>query len=421
MVKVFVLSFFAFCLLPPESVGNEGDELAVRAFIQGANELGIKMIKYQLSANPDSNVCVAPLPFSAICLTFAKAGEGNSKTELEKTVLGTSYEHFSQNGEDIHKVIHNAWRELRHDLFNPEKALFLHSYTYTDTSIVFEDSFISYLKSSGARVLRSQLKAQPEKSIRSINKRVKQDTNGVIDKLLTSDDITPFTRLILLNVMGFKAKWKTPFPIEGKGRFNVAGKGQKVRTSFLRDYSCHEFAITEEFSLIYRDYKDSPYYFVAILPKEGDSLSEFITSKASLFLDKSDSSSCVSLIAERIKEKKVPRNSAELFLPAFNVKTKTMNLSPFLKSEGVDEGFTDEAKFPGISKEPFKLGFFAQKNSFKIDKEGTEAYSASSAGGDIFGGLPVRIIFDRPFFYGLLDIETGVFLFMGVVNDPTKN
>jgi serpin B len=66
-----------------------------------------------------------------------------------------------------------------------------------------------------------------------------------------------------------------------------------------------------------------------------------------------------------------------------------------------------------------------QAVSIKVDEKGTEAASATFAGG-VIGGIssgpkpePFQMIIDRPFFFAIGDNETQTILYTGVINDPS--
>ena len=63
-----------------------------------------------------------------------------------------------------------------------------------------------------------------------------------------------------------------------------------------------------------------------------------------------------------------------------------------------------------------------QKAVFRVDEKGTEAAAVTMAVLDkcaaVMGPQPRELYFDRPFVYMILDMETRVPLFVGILDDP---
>jgi serpin B len=62
------------------------------------------------------------------------------------------------------------------------------------------------------------------------------------------------------------------------------------------------------------------------------------------------------------------------------------------------------------------------KTFIRVDELGTEAAAVTSVEVSVTS-MPIsdeQMIFDRPFVYGIIDLESGLPIFLGVMNDPTK-
>ena len=62
------------------------------------------------------------------------------------------------------------------------------------------------------------------------------------------------------------------------------------------------------------------------------------------------------------------------------------------------------------------------KTFIKVDEKGTEAAAVTSVEVK-FTGMPVgvqRVVFDRPFVYGIVDLENGLPLFIGIMENPSE-
>lgn len=62
-----------------------------------------------------------------------------------------------------------------------------------------------------------------------------------------------------------------------------------------------------------------------------------------------------------------------------------------------------------------------QKTFIKVDEKGTEAAAVTSVAPETTS-MPVelpRVVFDRPFVYVIVDVTTGIPLFIGIMENPT--
>jgi serpin B len=60
------------------------------------------------------------------------------------------------------------------------------------------------------------------------------------------------------------------------------------------------------------------------------------------------------------------------------------------------------------------------KTYIKVDEKGTEAAAVTSIGVGATS-MPIelpRLTFDRPFIYGIVDVTTGIPLFIGIMENP---
>jgi serpin B len=62
-----------------------------------------------------------------------------------------------------------------------------------------------------------------------------------------------------------------------------------------------------------------------------------------------------------------------------------------------------------------------QKTYIKVDEKGTEASAVTSVEVETTSMPPElpKIVFDRPFVYGIIDVETGIPLFIGIMENPS--
>jgi serpin B len=260
-----------------------------------------------------------------------------------------------------------------------------------------------------------------------VNALVDRNTKGMIRDIISPDDLTEQSRMILLNTLFFEAKWLYPFPV-GATRptpFHLFGGGTKqVQMMYQKRhfdyYSCEE----DNVHAVVLPYENDRFGLVALMPlkpggdqgqaamksilaKIGDKLDTWLTDpspyETRVYLPKVDLADTTRL-KDPLKALGMP--------------------SPFSFATADFSGMFDYAKNPGD--ERFFIEKVIHKTALKMDEFSTKAAAATAIIGAFGGGIPRQPppenIFraDRPFLVLIRDNRTGLILFMGRINDPGK-
>ena len=247
------------------------------------------------------------------------------------------------------------------------------------------------------------------KAPETVNQWVKDKTKGTIDKIVEKMD--PDLRLYLINAIYFKGQWIEPFQENSTYTGPFAAPSGSVEASFMRRADDIEFIQGKGAVGVVLPYEDERFAFVGLLPAEGQSPRDFI------------------------KE-----TTIEDFLSLINTKqVKYLELSLPKFETGYENQLNDEltALGMGIAFEPWKadftlmnknqtrelyIGEVKHKTYIKIDEKGTEASAVTGVGVKLTS-MPVdvtEVVFDRPFIYAIMDLKTGIPLFIGIMDDPTQ-
>ena len=84
-------------------------------------------------------------------------------------------------------------------------------------------------KTFGALLSEHVTYDEPNVAVRCINAWVARSTDNRIENLVSSGDISPLTRLMIVSTIVFKGHWKIPFESTFQAQFN-----QKWETTFMR-------------------------------------------------------------------------------------------------------------------------------------------------------------------------------------------
>lgn len=241
--------------------------------------------------------------------------------------------------------------------------------------------------------------------VEKINAWVNEKTNGMIPKLL--EQAPTDLRAVLMNAISFEAKWETIYEeddVEEESEFtNYDGSISEV--TMLR--SDEEDYIEDDFYTGFvKNYKGGKYAFMALLPKK---------KKAKTFWKRAiEQTDFKAYYDNRFYAEVVAR------IPEFEIATD-MELTGFCQSIGIKSIFNPDADFSGMTtQEPLMVSSVLQKAVIKVDRVGTKA-AAVSAMYVVVGCAPdfdnIKYVeLDRPFVYAVVDRESGLPVFSGVVN-----
>lgn len=252
---------------------------------------------------------------------------------------------------------------------------------------------------------------QPEAG-EAMGQWISDQTNGVLAPSLLVD---PRTALSIINTLYFYGSWESKFPQERTeaGEFTLADK---------TTVACRMMNREEEFGFFYRGdgctlsslYTNNNCRMVVLLPDRDRTVQEFFASKDEL----------AKSLGSAAKADGDGWESGKVIwkLPKFSFGS-SYDLMESLQKMGLQKMFDEEnADFSGISAESLWVSQVIQESHIGIDEEGIEgaAYTMLAVCG---AGMPVEkeeieMFCDRPFIYGIQDMHSGAWLFIGVCQNP---
>ena len=344
----------------------------------------------------DASVMISPLSVMAALAMTANGARGETLEDME-TVLG---------GLDI--------TELNAALSN-----YIDSLPSTDrsklniaNSIWMRDSESLQVKETFLEKMLEYYSAQLNReafdysTVSRINKWVRENTDGMIDKIV--ERISPLAMMYLINAVCFDAKWAEQYQDHqvSDGEFtNVNGDVKKVKMLNSDEYRYIEYGDGAGFVKSYED----GYSFVALLPSEGTSIYDYINSMESEGLKHAlDNPSYETVITA------MPEFSFE-----YEVDMKDILISLGMDSafEGQGADFTDMAT---CSDGDLAIGSVLHKTYIEVTQSGTRAAAVTSVEMNCESApMPPEkeVILDRPFVYMIVDNGTNLPIFIGAVTE----
>ena len=247
-----------------------------------------------------------------------------------------------------------------------------------------------------------------KQTLKDINNWVKQNTDGMISEIL--DQIPLEAIMYLVNALAFEAEWSELYEKHQikDGQFTKEdGTKQDVKFMYGSEGTYFE---DEKVTGFMKRYKGGKYAFVAMLPNEGVSVSEYIASL--------DGESLNALLAN--PQYATVRTS----IPKFETEYK-VEMSDILQSMGMTEAFDMyNADFEGLGTSTdgnIYISRVLHKTFISVGEKGTKAGAATivemNDGAAAEPTEPKEVYLDRPFVYMLVDCENNIPFFIGTMMD----
>ena len=375
-----------------EVEGKDADD----KFKSGMLDFAVRLMQSTLDENKKSSL-VSPLSVIVALGMTANGANGETKEEFEKL--------FGFSVDEANAYLYT----LAHSLYNGDgaKVELANSIWFgKDGRIAVHDDFLQINKNYyDAQAYEEDFFSQ--KTVDKINKWVSKHTDKMIDQII--DSIDPDTVMLLINALVFDALWSKPYENFQcqKGTFNAYDKSKSDAT-FMRS---EETLIRTKNAIGFRKYYKNGYEFVAMLP-DGDVI-DYVNSLTGDELGK--------ILSGKQNDYGY---RAKAYLPKFEY-DYDVSLYKALESMGLKKAFSSsEADLSGIGSSPWGnlyIGDVLHKTHIEMTQAGTRAAAVTAVeilAESVAGPKKlVDVKLDRPFVYYIVDCNTSLPIFMGVVTE----
>ncbi|MCI9241181.1 serpin family protein [Oscillibacter sp.] len=243
-------------------------------------------------------------------------------------------------------------------------------------------------------------------AVRDINSWVDKHTRGMIPEIL--DELGDTTMLVLVNALALEAEWEEIYEDIDVREDAIFTKEDGAEQPAALMYSSEGYYLKDEGAQGFlKFYKGGRWAFAALLPDEGTALEDYLNS----------------LTGARLRQ--VLAGAEETLVYAAIPKFKSaygVELNDALKSLGMTDAFDmGRADLSGLGVSemgPLFISRVLHKTYISVDEKGTQAGAATAvladSGGTAPGTVP-EVYLERPFLYMLVDTETSLPAFIGVV------
>ncbi|MBS1706208.1 MAG: serpin family protein [Armatimonadetes bacterium] len=366
-----------------------------KAILRSHRAFAQNFLRATLAHHPKDNLVFSPSSIVE-CLTMLRLGSsGECNQVLEKILSQVS---------DA-EICSKSYQVRGHNFVSFEPVLQRANGIWTTQAI--EPSYVRSIQSLySARATSTHF---PKPALREINTFVKENTQGVIPTIVTEEDLTEDTDMVLVNTLHFLDEWAQEFALNATSRREfLTGKRKKVMVQMMRkseaNVSYFENTLYQSIRLPYR----SGIEMAVLLPKRGKTIDELVNKGEIL----------------NFPTKTFSYRTGNVQLPKWRHEYTT-DIRSYLTARGGKKLFAFSRDWPKFGRDAFKVTKVLHCAKIAVDERKTEAAAATAVVAEEWKAVdespekPFQFIADHPFLYMILAPD-GDPLFVGVLNDPTQ-
>ena len=364
---------------------------------QNADVTDFAIRLFKASEESGKNTLISPLSVLCALAMTANGAEEETLAQMEE-VLGMTTEELNLY---LYSYMQNLPQGEKYKLSLANSICFTEDERFT----VNQDFLQTNANYYGADIYKAPFDNQ---TLKDINNWVKQNTDEMIPEIL--DKIPDEAIMYLVNALAFEAEWMEIYEKQQvrDGKFTKED-GTKQDVEFM--YGTEGTYLEDENAIGFKKYyKGGKYAFVAMLPNEGVSVSEYIASL--------NGESLNALLSN-------PQyGTVYTSIPKFETEY-TVEMAEILKGMGMTEAFDMyNADFEGLGTSTagnIYISRVLHKTFISVGEKGTKAGAATvvemADGAAAEPQEPKEVYLDRPFVYMLIDCENNIPFFIGTMMD----
>ena len=264
-----------------------------------------------------------------------------------------------------------------------------------------EEAFLQRIKNYyDARVYATPF---TDSTLQAMNRWIAEQTKGRIPQAL--DRMDPNAMMYLINALAFDGQWETPYTTgEITEQIFYGPDGEK--TVPMMGSTEHLYLDDGMATGFLKDYEGGRYSFMALLPNEGVSLEDYLST----------------LTGDRLlRTIEAGENTLVIAtMPKLQTET-TVEMRDILSQMGMTDAFTMDADLSGINgQQDLFISRILHKTYLQVDEAGTQA-GAVTIEEVVTKGVAINgkfVFLNRPYIMGIYDKVNGCFLFLGTVENP---
>lgn len=368
--------------------------------------------KYFSQLDKTENIFYSPYSIAAAFSIVANGATAQTQKEILTALNAKSIKDLNGDFEDFQNYIE---KNYRNDTILKEADLILVNKDFIGKGI--NSKFKKAVENSyNCEIDAADFKGNVDAEKARIKNWVAENTNNFIPNYEAA--INSETIVDILDVIYFNGKWASAFEksktwkSDFKNRNGKKSKVQMMSKTFEENIA---YYADEKFMAVAMPYKNGMAAMYVILPIDENNLN------VAESWDAEEISYRENFLA-KLKAAPYFDGKIEMFIPKFELDIK-VDLNENLKAMGIRRAFTDDAEFYNIvNKTQLKISSAIHQAKIKVDETGTEAAAVTEitmleATATLFPPKTIYFRADRPFLFVIRDVQAGLDLFTGVVNE----
>jgi serpin B len=366
-----------------------------KQLVDASNDFGFRLLRELVASDAKKNVFISPTSIAtALDMTYNGVA-GRTKAGMARAlgIEGIALDDLNRGAKNLQTLWRNA---------DPKVELTVANSLWGREGHRFRKDFLD----RNARYYGAQLTSldfNSPSAPNAINDWVSQHTNGKIPRIV--DRIDPATVLYLIDAVYFKGEWQHKFKKEDtqSKAFHLAN-GETVQHPLMEEDGRFPYLRGRGLQAVALTYGKGKLAMYIFLPDEGSSIERFLKD--------------LSAVNWRSWVTGMQVGEGSITIPRFG-SDYNAELKDVLTSMGMGAAFQPSGDFEGMGGGTEFISEVRHKTYVKVDEEGTEAAAATEA--HVAGAKPsgrFDFVADRPFFYAIVEHDTGAILFMGILRDP---
>lgn len=358
-------------------------------------ELSLRLLEENIAAGgEEKNILISPASIITALGMTTYGAKGETLAQME-SVFGVSRAELNAYNSDYLESLSQEVKMANSIWFTNDERL-----TVNDAFLQFNEEVY------GTDIYES---AFNDATLRDINKWVEEKTDGMIKNIL--DEISTDAVMYLINALAFEAEWENKYDSTQiwKDATFTASTGEEQKVDMMRSEEW-SYLQDEDATGFIKRYKGGNYAFVALLPNESVTVTDYVKNLTGEHLQ--------NMLANPYKGAMVYAH-----LPQFSYEYN-VEMSELLKAMGMtdafDGGLADFTAMATSTRGNIFINRVIHKTFIEVSPVGTKAGAATvveamdeSAS---FSEEMYEVFLDRPFLYMIIDCENNMPVFMGIVN-----
>ena len=400
------------------AVVHSGSDLQ-SAIIDENSKFGVD-ISIEVYEDTKNNIWISPFSITSCFALIYPGSAGQTKSQIAEIMgypLDTNSNDVTQEFLNLQTSIENIYDGSRIGNYDwsPRRTIIgIANKIFSANDLVLKETYTEALSHSGESFIDSNFDFGAGDAVQTINDWVNDNTNGLIEEILSEDAVISDWRLVALNAIYLNGTFQKQFEsfLTSKSSFygSMSRKDVVAECHLMHQIDYFGYYENDNFQFLKFPFNDEDLFALFVLPKNENVNSD----KNGLITD-------WTVIEGTINN--LQSTYVALALPKLSIEAGYALKEP-LQQMGMTDVFSSSADFSDMSEEKLKIDAVIHKTMVEMDEKGLVAAAVTMIGmvaTSVGPAKPTPILFKADHSFQMLIIDgkhENTVLFMGQINDP---